>query len=48
MKALKWIAVLPASVLALILANLIWRLLHSITEVVGEIRTGEGRNFANK
>ena len=31
MKALKWIAVLPATVLALILANLIWRLLHSIT-----------------
>ena len=31
MKALKWITVLPVSVLALILANLIWRLLHSIT-----------------
>lgn len=31
MKALKWIAVLPASVLALILANLVWRLLHSLT-----------------
>lgn len=31
MKALKWIAILPASVLALILTNLIWRLLHSLT-----------------
>uniref|UniRef100_UPI0040489416 hypothetical protein n=2 Tax=Roseivirga sp. TaxID=1964215 RepID=UPI0040489416 len=31
MKALKWIAVLPASLLALILSNLIWRLLHSLT-----------------
>ena len=31
MKALKWIAVIPVSVLALILANLIWRLLHSLT-----------------
>ncbi len=31
MKALKWIAVLPGSLLAFILANFIWRLLHSIT-----------------
>ncbi len=31
MKALKWIAVLPTSLLAFILANFIWRLLHSIT-----------------
>ncbi len=31
MKALKWIAVFPVSLLAFILANFIWRLLHSIT-----------------
>lgn len=31
MKVLKWIAVLPASIVAMILANIIWRFLYSIT-----------------
>ena len=31
MKALKWIAVFPASLLAFVLSNFIWRLLHSLT-----------------
>lgn len=31
MRALKWLAVLPASILAFVLANFIWRLLHSLT-----------------
>ncbi len=31
MKVLKWIAVFPVSIIAMILANIIWRFLYSIT-----------------
>lgn len=31
MKLLKWIAVFPVSIIAMILANIIWRFLYSIT-----------------
>ena len=33
MKALKWIAVLPSSIITLFLANAIWRVLHSMTTI---------------
>jgi len=31
MKVLKWIAVFPVSIIAMIMANIIWRFLYSIT-----------------